>query len=350
MKKPLLMLMIALLVLSCSNKTKVQRISIEQFPISKNVTFYEITTPPVIPFVGDMLFLDSTLVVLDMMSDTIFHLFEATSFKYERGQIKRGQGPKEEVAVVPYISRINGNTFLYRSIQNVKLVRVVNGVFDIVDRIQLPDAFNNVMHIIKLNDFLYGYDIQGQNITEYVGFNLSTKKQVNIGGEFPEVDMQIEKGQENMLYSRVLVNKDDGSKFAALYDKFPFLRIYDQHGNLLTETRYGNNQKKPTAYLDANVKPSDFNETTINYQKLKATNSYIYGLYVGKTHGELNTFERKNADYGHEIHVWDWDGKPVAKYILEQAIFSFAVSPDDRFIICSSVLNDDKLYKFELNH
>lgn len=95
---------------------------------------------------------------------------------------------------------------------------------------------------------------------------------------------------------------------------------------------------------------SELNELTLNYLKVKATNKFIYGLYSGKTHAELRTSERRVSDYGYYIHVWDWDGNPIAKYELPDPVFGFAVTNDDKHVFCSSLLEDDKLYMFDLTH
>ena len=65
--------------------------------------------------------------------------------------------------------------------------------------------------------------------------------------------------------------------------------------------------------------------------------------------GELPDRQSGLVDFSNEIHVWDWNGKPIKKIFLDKNIFSFCVSPDDKFLICSSLNEIDKFYKYSLN-
>jgi hypothetical protein len=126
------------------------------------------------------------------------------------------------------------------------------------------------------------------------------------------------------------------------------LRIYDKNGNVINDVRFVNHQEKPIAYLARQTNPMSLDNTTLNYWKIKVTDSYIYGLYVGKTYSELNTNGQGIKDYANEIHVWDWDGNPIIRFILNRHVFSFSVSTSDEFIVCSTLNDDDKLFKFSL--
>lgn len=102
--------------------------------------------------------------------------------------------------------------------------------------------------------------------------------------------------------------------------------------------------------MSSNPNKSDADRVMQNYRKIKATNCYIYGLYCGKTIGENNIrFNEEGLnDTSNEIHVWDWNGNPVMKILLDEQIFSFCVSPDDSYIICTSLNSKNNFYKYEL--
>jgi len=52
----------------------------------------------------------------------------------------------------------------------------------------------------------------------------------------------------------------------------------------------------------------------------------------------------KYADVANEIHVWDWEGNPILKLILDRSIFSFDVTPDNKQLIALSIEDVDKLF------
>lgn len=347
MKKRYLIWGMLLTFVSCSKFSKNEVVFYEKFPEVSTVSFQEISIPAVIPSAVDLLAIDNTLVAMDMMSDNFFHLFQLPDLKYKGSQIKKGQGPNEEIMIVPFLSESKGQ-LMYRTVNDIKIAQIKDANLIITDTIQLPTEFINVMHVIKMNDYLYGYDGITKNETEYVCYNIKTKA-ITKFGDFPETDLATNRPEkQNILYSKTIINKEDNSKFAALYDKIPLLRIYNKEGKLLKELVLINGQKSPSAYFEEQPNQTQLNDMMINYLKIKATNNFIYGMYAGKTHGELKTSERRNADYGLEIHVWDWDGNPVACYKLPKAIAGFTVSKDDKYICCSSMLEDNKLFRFNL--
>ena len=83
----LLIVCMLLLFLSCNKNSQHDRVVYEKFVFNSKVVFKEMSIPAVIPATGDMIVIDSVLVVLDMMSDTLFHLFRVPDLKYKGGHI-----------------------------------------------------------------------------------------------------------------------------------------------------------------------------------------------------------------------------------------------------------------------
>lgn len=52
-------------------------------------------------------------------------------------------------------------------------------------------------------------------------------------------------------------------------------------------------------------------------------------------------------DFSNTIHVWDWNGTPKAKLILDRDIFTFAVSDDDRSIIAVSLEHPECMFQYK---
>lgn len=161
--------------------------------------------------------------------------------------------------------------------------------------------------------------------------------------------MDIKETNKGVFFSKILgVKISGGTRFAALYDKFPMLRIYNRSGELLKDIRYENGQSLPYVYTEGKMNIDDLNQAMLNYLKIDVTDDYIYGLYAGKTQGELRTQELQVDDFGCEIHIWDWDGNPKARLLLPQNMFTFSVSIDNECILLSSVRVEDKIFKLKL--
>ena len=139
--------------------------------------------------------------------------------------------------------------------------------------------------------------------------------------------------------------KPDGTAFASVYDKFPILRIYSNTGELKKDIRLDNNQRFPYALIKQSPTLDEVNEMMQNYRMIKSTNHFIYALYIGQ---KTKSLSPGLNDFSNIIHVWNWDGNPIMELKLDRKIFTFDVSPNDEFLICSSFGEINALYKYEL--
>lgn len=348
MKKLIWCLFICLLTMSCGHNAGNQdRIIIENFPKSQKVEFQEYFVEPVLYYVGDMEIVNDVLVTVDMKNDVFFQFFQLPDLNYLGSDIKRGEGPKEEIVVLPSIYHINKDTFAYRSLYQVKMVVLDKKEMKVVKRTELPSPYIDILNCTMDGNSIFGYNMMGENQKEYQKFDFDGKKEVNdFGPSFPEVGLQIDGNKRNMVFTKIMATNLANNKFVALYDKFPILRIYDKNnGNVIHEVEYNNGQKKTIAYSNVIVDPSELNEYTINYLKVKVTDNFIYGLYSGKTNNDLNSIENNTGDCGSEIHIWDWNGNAILRLVLPKNVSAFAVSSDNSYVLLYSFAHDDIIYK-----
>ena len=334
-----------ILLYGCNQSAGEGEKHVDKFPGEINLEFKEFQTPPVLFYISDMIVLDDVMVALDVKTDTFFHIFKLPSLDYCGGSTIHGNGPDDEIFISPFIGRVDAHSFYYSSINQLKIASYNKATKNIVIKSQhaLPTEYVNVF---MMNGNVYGYGMEMTSTNrEYLGFNLASKEIFDFGHNFPSIQIPVSPIKLNMIFARIMAGKPDGSLFAALYDKIPLLRIQNQNGKLVRDVWYRNKQRSLSVYMQDKPNPSDLMNTTVNYQRISTTDKYIYGLYSGKTREEMKQID----DYGFEIHVWDWDGQPVVRYILNQPVNSFTVSPDDSYIICSSFQHYDKLYKAEIH-
>ena len=331
---------------STNNKSK-EYISFAHFPNEVEVKLKEATTAPVLSFVGELLLVDNFLVAYSLMSDSMFQIFDVSGFKHLGSQIPKGEGPGEESFIAPNLYSYDSVSFLYKTLDKVKIVRYKKRENKLILQriIDLPVEFIDVMHLIYLNEKIIGWNLYNiTNEREFQAVDLKTQKVTHFGPAYPASEFKIRLSDMASLFSKSILNRPDNKFFAALYDRYPILRIYGANGNLIKEVRYINNQMDPAKHMNE-VDPLKYMaHQTLNYMKLKVTNNYIYGLYAGKTHSELRTQEYKVDDFCTEVHVWDWNGNPVSKIMLNRPVFCFTVAQNDSLIIFSSVNEHDKLF------
>jgi hypothetical protein len=350
MKITIFTILIGFLFLACRKKD-IEPLNYSIFPNVINEKSLVLETPDVLSFVGDMEIIDSFLITVDLMADPFFQIFSLSPFDYIGGSVNRGSGPNEENTIFPYLTRNNDSTFIFRTDERIKLA-IFNDKdkkIECLKQIELPGDIMDIIPPIIIGNNIYGISNSIAGNHEYVRFDFLTNRIDFLSEEFPSVPMKVNNEKRKILFSNLIGNRPDGKLFAALYDKFPLLRIYDSEGALLFESYYNNNQNLPLIFNEDRIAPDELKSIMVNYLKLKTTQNYIFGLYSGKTHGELKTQERRVDDYGHEIHVWDWTGSPVLRIILNMEVFSFAVSQRNDFIIASSVNKNNRIYKYDIS-
>lgn len=345
MKNIYLILLLLLISASCTNKKEnTNRLLVNEFPVEKHVMLDSLNVEPVLFFIGDMLIVGDYLVTVDIKNDIFFQFFDLPNLNYIGEFVRRGEGPEDEIVIFPSLQRIRKNVFSYRSLDKQKVVAYdeLEKKISVINEYQISNDYMNVLNSFLMGDQLLGYDMQGESTKEFISYNFLSKKIGEFGSNYPNVDFLVETSRKNVLFSKTMANNADDSKFVALYDKLPLIRIYDANGNVKSESEFINNQLTPSAYAKNNIDNADLSSLTVNYLKLKVTDNYIYGLYSGKTHEELGAL--KSSDLCNEIHIWDWSGKPVKRLILNKSVSNFAVSLDDSYIFLYSFEKDDVLY------
>lgn len=333
--------------ISCMRNRNVTTIT--QFPKVEELSHEIIPTPNILYTPTGLLLLDSAVIVQDLKSDTIFQVFRFPSFAYIGGFVKRGGGPDEEIFVDPFMQRLANNQFMFRNITGVKILKynpsadTINTVKDIKFDTGLTDLF----HVFALNNHIIGVRADIVTNKEFISYDPQTKKIDDFGDEYPIVDGKVEiKAEDKMqLFAKANTVKPDGTAFACVYDKFPILRIFSNTGKLKKDIRLDNNQRFPYALIKQEPTLDEVNEMVQNYRMIKSTNHFIYALYIGQ---KTKSLSPGLNDFSNIIHVWDWDGNPIMELKLDRKIFTFDVSPNDEFLICSSLEQIDALYKYDL--
>ena len=356
-KTPNLLFLFPLIIcflISCSTNTKsTQDVrTFDKFPITLHLSHEEIQTEANLYCIGGLLLLDSILVSVDLKADTFFHVFKLPLFDYQGSFIKRGPGPEEEIFIYPFIGRVSESEFLYNGVSSIKIAKYNHQTnkLEIVEQINLPPDLFEIWNSIKLGDSIISNKATGVMDEKYInkefiGYNLQNKEIFDFGAEYPFVGEYIESHLKDVIFGKTNVLKPDGSAFATVYDKFPILRIYTNTGEIKKEVRLENGQSFPYALIEEDPSTYSFNEIMQNYRMIRSSNNFIYALYIGKREQELD--EGLN-DFSNEIHVWNWEGEPIQRILLDEKIFTFDVDLHDNYLICSSLLSLNALYKYNL--
>lgn len=347
MKRSLLYIGLIVLFQCCKTGSLDFVESFSAFPSEVNLT-HQLITVKGLADPNDVLLLENAVIIQDDKSDFFFHVLNrdyipAGSF------VRKGDGPSEE-RIIQKLDKLTGNKFFYKTLSHIKIVdfnadspnfAIYSSVPVIID--DLPGAF-------FLNGSIYGWNQQERD-REFIAY-YGPEKMLDFGAGFPMPGKKYTPREEVRLFSQKQVTvRSDGRVFAAAYLFLPILRIFEAtDGNVLKEVRFENEKPFPH-YLITGIE-ADRDHISLNYGCLRSSDKYIYAQYKGETLGESsherNVQGSQLDDLSREIHVWDWDGKPVKRILLDKKLFNFDVSADDRILIGISKEDPDHLYEYIL--
>lgn len=79
------------------------------------------------------------------------------------------------------------------------------------------------------------------------------------------------------------------------------------------------------------------------------TNKYIYSLYSGKVINDSSIAELTKSFLSKYIYVFDWEGKPIKRYELDQEVRSIAVDEKNNILYAASYQGGEpNLIKYKL--
>ena len=292
--------------------------------------------------------------VLGIEKHRLIDVFHAKDLKYIGGFGFDGQGPLDLE-----FDRINASGFNSSEtelfINDMRYFRTIklNGLADdirkgtvkIEERITVPKRLIPFNNGFKFENTIYGtisdspkhlvsLDPQKEDLTHWV--------------DYPNLRPSLPSSTDYHLYWNNKATTNKGDKVAIAYMRFPLIRVYDFNSSTLKEINY-----KPKNEQVSNVMlgPNNVGISTRNmfsyYQSIKVSDNRVYALYLeGKRdidsegNAETETFNEP------ELHVYDWNGKPIKRIVLPEWVSRYDISPDDSFIYIFHPENENYLYRY----
>lgn len=86
----------------------------------------------------------------------------------------------------------------------------------------------------------------------------------------------------------------------------------------------------------------------MGYSDIQVTDQYIYAVFHGRSFEEIIRNQGKSEDGGRYIHVFDFNGDPVCRYILDQAVYGIHVDEKNGIIWATNVNADEQILKYKI--
>ena len=274
------------------------------------------------------------LYIYKEKEEYLFSVFRASDLTYLFDTGKRGSGPHDfNLLDTRSFSQTEGGFKVIEAGSNLlKDVVIQDKEFKVnaSSAVYPQGVTSNGFYPLADSVYLSFGQLTGEN--EYSLLDKKTGEVINVG-DYPDW-CELEKGVPPFVaYLKTCAVHPEGKKFAAFYSRFKRIRFYDSQVELLKE-------------IDVRVPPY---ETSYGKEMSMRPSFYIGTPYV--TDKLIYVLCSKNAvekDGETELHVWGWDGAPIACYSLGRRISLMAVDEERGKIIAWDRMVEDKFFVFDL--
>ena len=324
------------------------------FMTAKNIQLDEHNISALLGQPHDMVVVDDLIIVLDSKTDRFFHVFLKNNYNYVGSFIKKGRGPGEETRISPFFKVYTNDKFYYKSADDLKMAKIKmdNDSLDIIihDRYNLPQSSLTDVDFFLVDEFIFSSAGLRAASKDYLVLNYETGGLSEWGESIPLSDKKVNPDLIPMINQKLTTINSNDNLIASVFNILPILRIYSlENEKLITELQMSDALNNREIILADQVQNRS-REVINYYHRIKSTDDYIYALYGGfSVSGYFKEGETPHVfDWSEEIHIWKWDGTPIMKLKLDRPVFSFDITPDNKKIIATSVVDVDKLFEAEI--
>lgn len=318
---------------SCSNERKTEKV-VKEFPITEKLhgevykTFSPLFVPRYMGITGDYLYVYKER---EKYKFVVYRIPEM-EFLGEMGEL--GQGPNDfNLLDTRSFNQIEGGfQVVEASSHKLKSVLFDNGKMIVSSSNSISEQGYSGNGFYPLEDGGYLSLGRMEDKFEYSMYNAETKSFTSIG-EYPAWYDLSSQEIPFVVYLKNCVVSVSQDRIAAFYSRFKRFRIYDTSMNLLRD-------------IDVQIEP--YKVSLGNPGELAST-YYINRPYsIGEYIYSLCSLSQTDKHGNSELHVWDWEGNPIACYELGRKISLFAIDEKRGKIYALNNEVEDEFYIYDL--
>lgn len=297
---------------------------------------------------GKIVIQDSVLIIRNRNKSTkfFFYNYNLKNKTFSNGYLRKGRGPSEAIGAwwngkykdVLWVFDLTLNKILTIELDNV-LNASANHLFN-----EYP--FEKQYFFM---DFIDSLTIWANNVfdtrSKISAVNINTGKETYEVGAFGKIPEKVPLEAFKDAYTSYIFAKPSRDKVVLPYRYTDVIEIINVNGNHATIANQGPEgfdveykvEKNRGGYYMSKVK-----ETRKAYVDGCVTDRFIYLIYSG------HYYDDEHWSNGRYIFIFDWDGHPVKKLVLDRYISIIAVTDDDKVIYSFDPVSGE-IIKFDLN-
>lgn len=327
MYKHIIIQLLLLAAIGCSNYTSIE------FSETHNIEVSELNYDSFCP--NFLLSIPGYLILVKNENDTIFELVNIESGKVKRFGPK-GRGPNEFLYIIDAYNDIFNKKVVFVD-GNKKLAYIysyedlINNEYDnpIIKSVPKEIANYSGLRITK-SGWVYG-NLNGDGILSILNYD----QQIKHTSFSPQLPYNLPNNIKGYAYYSAIDYCDFHKKIVVALRYFPTFQIIDIDGNITNSIFTESNFDYPE-FADGRIIPSKNSE--IFYWQVITSPKHIYLLRANTIQGN---FENDLLN-GTSIEVYNWEGKPIAKYNMDYAFANITIDFETKTIFG---LSDKNLYK-----
>lgn len=307
-------LVISITLFSCENHTKEKSV----FPKEKNTVLENITLKEQLGIVFFMKSLDNYLVVTEKNIDTQIQLIDKTTKEaYLFGL--QGNGPGRFLQAYGIIPGDYNHFEVFdvqkRSLFNINIDSVINLKSSYFPEIMMKEVPSFPMSVDRLSDSLYVSIGLSSGLKRFTLIDKNGEV-ISMEGDLPEKKHKQTSDFVHAFayYGKLTTNRKE-NKIAICTNYAGIVQFYDCKTNDVKLIKEHN-----LFLADYTEKEGNFAanaETRWGYLSIDSNDKYVFALYSG-----LKQVENPDGAFmkGNAVHVFDWNGNPVCKLLLNEEI------------------------------
>lgn len=253
-----------------------------------------------------------------------FYVYSLPTFQFLYSFAPIGNGP-EEYLMPTVVKNMPDNLFSFRDHTTDKYVS-----YQLTDSCAVKKEEFHLPGIDGRFFWEINYTGPNQYITKRSNSKLSTRelwnfKQRELLDTLPNTfNLQADFGKDYYTEFDDVWIAACGNKFASAYFFIDRIELGEIRNNKLYATNAIGTDHHPKFYLFnqntwGNKYEYNVDNNIVHYEDLNSTESNIYGLHAGIPWGDAEEI------HSSDIEVYDWQGNPIKRYLLDQNISTFIV-------------------------
>jgi len=320
-------LFILLLLFGCNQSNVLNRniVSFSKFSVEDTLSFrniYEYTGGEA----GILELVDSVLILFNVNEGTDYFInnYSIKTGRVYKEYFKSGKGPGEVIGA--FIIGINRNSLWLYDVTSRKIITtdlrkaIANNTTVSYNEYAVKDDYLRIGFKDSLRFFAAGFDSSIYKIQEV---DLISGNKVNEFGKIESIPDDMTLNAYKAAHECFIHVKPACDKIVLSYRFTDAIEIYDiktQKSIMVHGPDGFNAEGKPNG---SSWYRTDKTRFAFVSGGGTVTNQYIYMLYSG------DLWKDRNSRYAKCIFVYDWDGNPIRKLVLNRQIQGIAVSEDD---------------------